>query len=315
MARSFIPIIPVRLTAGEQYTWGDINVRPFGVPVNATGVVLHLFCTGGAKDYGLRRNGNTDARNGSSNSGNWHTWAVVGIDGAGIFEFYNVGVAPRVVIDLIGYTVEGVNFDLAAVTAPNISPAAAAWNVVDLSTFGVPATAIGVIIEVYALISNTFGYRQNGSGDARTFNVSSEHSTFSFVVGCDANQIIELFRGAANVNFYLHGYITDGATFYLNAPDITPGVAGAWEDLLILPLTGIMPFIEVSGVGGQFGACNNVADGPADYRVNGQHSFAMPEALDRNCLGRAQAGTNFHLVGYSRFSIAEVQTNPATEIT
>ena len=317
MALSFVPIRPVvALTTGAQYNWTDINVRPFGVPDDATGVILHVRNAGLVRNYGLRRNGNTDARNGSSTASTMHTWAVVGIDGNGIFEFYNVGGSPRINLDLIGYTMAGVDFTPSYVNCPELLPVAGGWDTVDLSLFGVPATAIGVIIEVYTTFAQLFGYIQNGSADARLFNISINHPTFGFVIGCDANQIIELFRATNNVRFFLHGFIIDGATFYLNAIDVSPPGVAAWWDLPQLPPHGIMPFIEVSGPGGNFGAREDAVVGISTNSPMANHNFAIPSAFNGNYQGNmGDVATTFHLVGYSRYSPPIVQTDPATEIT
>lgn len=324
MAQSFFPVTPVRITTlGVNYNWTDIDVRPFGVPVGATGVILHVDggYTGAVRDYGIRRNGNGDARNLSFGFGSSHTWAIVGIDANGIFEFHNVALSNHVQLDLLGYTMAGVNFSPSYVNAPLIIPPAGVWTPFNLGPTGlglIPADAIGVIFEFRDTTPATaFGLRQNGSADNRITNSAGQHSAFSFVVGVDANQTIEAYAGAVNIIFYLHGYITEGATFYLNAPDVTPAGVGAWANLPALPPNSLMGFIEVTSAAGQRYGAERPIGGLGDYWVTAIHNSAFV-FCDNNGIMRGikeNAGATFHLTGYAHLTTPIVRTDPATEIT
>ena len=182
-----------------------------------------------------------------------------------------------------------------------------------------PETSIGVIIEIYDLTPvDTFGVRQNGSTDNRITPNGGNHSIFQFVVGVDVNQTIELYRGTVQLFFYLHAYITEGATFYLNGIDVSPPAVGAWDNLATpLPANSLMGFLEISNAAGwRYGARR--PGGLLDYLGTSQHNCAFP-FCDANGIiegRRENAGDTFHLIGYAHYTPpGEVRTDPATEIT
>jgi len=302
---------PVEIAnAGVSYAWTDINVSAY-VPVGATGVILHVDrgATGAVRDYGIRMNGNADTRDGNAGAGLSHGWAIVGIDANRIFEFYNVGPLSRCALDLIGYTTAGVDFTPSIANAPEISPAAGAWNTVNLGPGGlglIPANAIGVIIEVYDFTPNdTFGLRQNGSTDNRITASLGNHMSFSYVIGVDAGQIIELYRGTTGIRFYLHAYITSGATFYLNGVDVTP-IALGWQDLPALPVEATMGFYELSSLGGQRYGLRSPGSAFNDYLGVTLHNsgFMRCDPTTRIVQARLEnLADSIHLIGHANVSL------------
>lgn len=318
-----VPIVEI-VSPTLSCNWRNIDVSAW-VPVGATGIIVHLDrgATGAVRDYGIRRNGCTDARALSAGGGNSHSWAIIGIDENRIFEFYNIAISNRCAVNLLGYTTEGVNFTPSYTTAPNVSTLAAlpngAWTAIDLGPGGlglIPADAIGVIFEMQDTSpADDYGLRNNGSTDARVLRTGGEHSMFSQVIGC-VDQIVELYRGTAGVQFYLTGYITEGATFYVNALDVTPPVAGAWANMLVMPSDSFMAFLEIDSPGGQRFGATRPTGGLFDYlnTAAGNGAFAFSE--DREIRLRAEnAGATIFMVGYAHGIPPTAQTNPATGIT
>lgn len=321
MPQSFFSVTPVQIsTPGYNYSWADIDVRPFGVPNEATGVILHVDGghTGSSRIYGIRRNGNSDARNLTFGAGNSHTWAIVGINN-GILEFWNVAISARVSLNLLGYTMAGVNFSPSYTTAPYIYPPAGVWTPFNLGPSGlglIPADAIGVIFEFRDTAPGTpFGLRQNGSTDNRITSSLGQHNVFSLVVGVDANQTVEAYAGAASILLYLHGYITEGATFYLNAPDVTPSGIYVYADLPPLPSNSLMAFLEISGPGQKYGVRR--PGGLTDFLITAMHNSSFPFCDAAGIIEgkKENAGTTFHLTGYAHLASPSVTTDPATEVT
>jgi len=128
-----------------------------------------------------------------------------------------------------------------------LTPSVGSWQTVDLSV-QCPG-AIGIILEVYnsATGFNTFGARMNGSSDNRTSGTYG-HNTHDIVIGCDASQLIQLFRGATSIGFYVRGYITANAVFNPNAIEYVPTVLDTWEEKTIP--TGKIEIYKQSGQSG-----------------------------------------------------------------
>lgn len=211
------------------------------IPANATGVILRVYMSAGVVDtYGLRMLGSTDNRN-LAVSGGCQSWAMIGVDAS--LRFSAIGShATRPKYYLHGYTTPGVEYNI---NAPNIAVGAGAWTVVDLSAL-VPVGTLGVILEVTGGgPPGALGARMNGSADNRITTTGNRHNTFSIIVGCDANRRIELYQAGGGGFFYLTGWITDGVTFYPNAVNMTPALAGVWGDLPALPSSSVAGFLEV----------------------------------------------------------------------
>jgi hypothetical protein len=241
MAQTFFPIDPVEVTPGTAGSWQDVDASG-SVPAGATGVILHCVDTSSnAYALGLRKNGSTDDR--YSNIKGTHCWAAIGVDANRVFEAY-VGSTSYIDIYLVGYTISGVTFFTNAYNKSLSSTGN--WYDIDCATEA--PSAVGLVWEFVgttAYNDYAYGFRKNGSTDNRT-GTTRLHYGFGAIIGCDASQICEGYIANTAVDFYLLGYITDGAAFNTNATDISLGSTGSWLDLTALPATANMGFIEVN---------------------------------------------------------------------
>ena len=246
MAQTFFPVTPVRCTPGTANDWIDVNLDDYfsGLGSDVTGVIIHavntLYVLGEA--FGLRKNGSTDNRIGTIALSS-HCWAAIGVDSNHIFEAY-VGNTTFVDIYIVGYTKTGVTFFTNAYDK-SLSTTNT-WTDIDCHVEA--PGAIGLIFEINATSESgypAFALRKNGSTD-NINNFVILHSNFGHIVGCDANQICEGWILDTILDFYLVGYITDGATFNTNAVALSLAGAGAWTDLAALPANSVMGFIEVA---------------------------------------------------------------------
>lgn len=323
MPQSIFPISPVQIAAANiNYGWADINLSTW-LPAGATGAIVYLYNSDpGVRPWGVRMKGSTDNR-ALDMSGNTHCWGIVGVDANRIIQFNNTHAFPaKCGMYLVGYTIAGVTLIANGI---DVSPAVGAWTVVDLSV-NIPAGSVGAIIECVGLggvgLPHAYGARMNGSGDNRFAAAGNLRNQFTAIIGVDANRRVELYRGHANFRFYLLGYITQGATFYLNAVDITPGALSAWETLPALPANSVMGFVEIN---------NNWGAGPNTLRENPGGWSGNPVMIDEAvahpwCLVkcspawlldgfRGSAMTTFFLTGYAHFMPPTAQTNPASGVS
>ena len=311
MPRSIVPIEPVNLGQNAPPTsWNDLDVSAY-IPSDATGVILRVANDGPeVRSYGIRMNGSTDDRD-LSISGRCQCGAMIGVDANRIFETINSSMFPdRPEFWLVGYTKAGVTFFTNAV---GIGSSPGAWTTFNLAPLGAPNNAIGVIIEVRGSpVPVALGARQTGSTDNRTANCGNRHNTFSIIIGCNANQQVDLYGGV----FYLSGYITDGAVFNLNATDMTPAAAGVLEVLPTLPEHSSMGFIEVDSTG-RFSLYKNGWALPPGwlYLDANSHPWAVVESDENQRIqGIMEFAGSFWLTGYSLYVVPTVTTNPATSI-
>jgi len=236
MAQTFFPITPTEVTPGTASAWIDVDVSG-SVPANATGVVLHIVNTHPASgEYvGVRKNGSTDDRH-SDFTPAAHFWAAIGVDANRVFEAY-VQSTTSIDIYLVGYTMSGVTFKTNA--DDKSLGTTGSWQDIDCSTEA--PNAIGLIFEGYATSGYNVGLRKNGSTDNRT---GTNYRRLWAIIGCDASHICEGYISNTAYDFFLVGYITDGATFNTNATDVSLGSTGSWQDLTALPSGANMGFIE-----------------------------------------------------------------------
>jgi len=238
MAQTFYPITPVEVTPTTAGSWQAVDVSG-SVPSGATGVILHCVNTSltYALAFGLRKNGSTDNRH-SDLSASAHQWAVIGVDANRVFEAY-IGSTTDIDIYLVGYTMSGVTFFTNAYDK-SLS-ATGAWTDITCNTEA--PSAIGLIFEGYATNGYNVGFRKNGSSDNRT---QVNYRRLWAMIGCDASQVCEGYISNTAYDFFLVGYITDGATFNTNATDVSLSSTGSWLDLAALPANANMGFIEVN---------------------------------------------------------------------
>jgi len=227
---SIIPMIPsANVAPGVTGSWQDVDCTALGVPDTASGVVVHYVNTSGATTYdvGLRKNGSADDRHGDMRH-NTHDWAMIGTDANGIFEAYIENAAIDMYI--VGYTNPGtVIFNTNGVDVS--LGVTAAWTDIDCSAICPDAKAIIVNIYNSGVGSFAAGLRPNGSASVVNYGTGIAHSSQFYLVGCDANQIIEGQIASTTYDFYVIGYITDGIVMFTDPVDKSLGGTGAYTDI------------------------------------------------------------------------------------
>ena len=101
----------------------------------------------------------------------------------------------------------------------------------------------------------------DGSGDNRFFDIFDQGVSWA-VIGLDSVQVIEGYVETVLVDFYLVGYITDNATFFLNGVDYSLGAGfGVWTDIDLTPsvtsFTTHVIFEVDGGIGQDYGFRRN----------------------------------------------------------
>jgi len=299
MAQTFFPITPTEITASGTTSWVDMDASG-SVPAGATGVILHIVNTNSSNRYmGVRKNGSTDDRHGDM-YGTTHCWAAIGVDANRVFEAY-VESTTDIDIYVVGYTMSGVTFKTNA--DDKSLGSAGSWQDIDCSTEA--PSAIGLIWEITGG-TREFGFRKNGSSDDRYYDIYYGSSCKMAMIGCDASQICEGYIEYTSVDFFLVGYITDGATFNTNAADVSLGSAGSYIALSALPSGANMGIIEVCHTAvftkayglrknGQSGGYYDI------YRDASRHPWAIVECdTNRVIEGKIEStDVDFFVVGYS----------------
>jgi hypothetical protein len=240
----FFTITPIGINVpATGGAWADIDLSGY-IPSGANGIVgLFNHSDANAVGYGFRSKGSGDDRRARA-SGRILAGVIVGCD-ANRFIECNSNSSVTQTLYVFGYT-KAPDVVIGTDGVP-LTPSVGSWQTVDLSV-QCPG-AIGIILEVYnsATGFNTFGARMNGSGDNRTSGTYG-HNTHDIVIGCDASQLIQLFRGATSIEFYIRGYITANAVFNQNAVEYVPTVLDTWQEKTIP--TGK---IEIYKQSGQYG--------------------------------------------------------------
>lgn len=256
-----VDVSPTTYTA-----WTDVDVSGY-IASDATGVVLEIIGSGVAS--GVRKNGSTDNRIGVME----HNWVMIGVDANGVFEAYLADVT--VIINLVGYTDSRWIFKT---NADDVSLGVAlAWTDADVSTEAPNAT--GVIIEIVTTVAgaDNVGVRNNGSGDARTDLILGSAHYFT-VIGVDAAQIFEGYVGLLTTDFYLVGYVTDGATFNVNATDYSLAGAAAWTGIdasAEAPNAEFLIFEVIGGPGDNYGFRKNGSSDTTVQTLNNRRGWAV----------------------------------------
>lgn len=309
-SQTFFPITPVEVTPATASAWTDVDVSAY-VPAGATGVILHLVNTyAAAYAIGLRKNGSTDSRI-ADIFGPSHSWAAIGVDASRIFEAY-VGNITNIDIYLVGYTVSGVTFFTNAYDKSLTTTGA--WTDIDSATEA--PSAIGLIWEILGGAEHyLFGLQKKGSTDNRTAT-TVYHRTFGAIIGSDTSQIVEGYINNTAVDFFLVGYITDGATFNTNATNVSLSTTATWLDLAALPANSVMGFIEVTtSPGYNYGLRKNGSTEDIYYGAS-RHPWAFVECDAGGIIeGKiANVAVDFFVVGYATGAVAApaITVSPAT---
>jgi len=247
-------------------------------------------------------------------SGHTHCWAMCGVDANRLIEFNNNHFHPaKVQLMLVGYTMPGVFF-FANPWNQDIGPASYdTWQTIDLGPSGknfVPTNTLGVIVQAYCYSSpRQWGVRMYGSSDNRTQQLSCYHCQHTWVIGCDAQQRIEAYRDQYGVRHFLIGYITDGAYFNRNAPEISPAAVGSWDALGSMPYGTEIGFIETHGIGGRFSV------GGIYWQYSAYHNSCFCPHFDWRGI-REYGGSHFYLTGYATgLYVPTVVTDAASQVT
>jgi len=200
--------------------WTTVDLHEY-IPSEASGVVLRIETGAAARTVGVRHGDSTDNRKGEVDE---MCWTMVGVNAS---QEIDIWMDSGTQIWLVGFTASNFVFNT---NADDISlGGAAAWTDIDVSALA--PDAVGVIVEMFntAAVNDSWGLRKNGSTDNRT-DLSTFNGIAWGIIGCDSNQVVEGYVGALTTDFYLLGYVTDGATFATNATDKSIGVAG-WTDI------------------------------------------------------------------------------------
>jgi len=237
MAEEYVPVDPINITPASSKSWLDVDLDTYiaSLPPNVTGVAIRVLnASSGGCPAGVRKDGSTDARTTNVTSGQMCFFC--GVSSSKIFEIYS-GSTTYITAYIVGYF-KDVTF---LTNATDVSSAkAGVWNDLD-SGYN---NAIGLILEtnITSLKSFEFGFRKNGSTDNRT-NVGVRRCG-CFIIGADAG-VSEQYISGTDQDTYLVGYITENATFYTNATDISLGSTGSYADLSVGSASAKANLIEV----------------------------------------------------------------------
>lgn len=320
-SQTFFPITPVECSPTAINSWQSVNLDTYvpGLGSDVTGVILHVvdnyptYGQGFRRAVGFRKNGSTDNRTDNLYAKS-HFWCGIGVDANHVFQLYS-GDATYIDFYIVGYTRTGVTFFTNAYDK-SLSTTGA-WT--DINCAAQAPNAIGLIFEETQINYDgnyIWGLRNNGSTDNRLYDADHHDAA---IIGCDSSRICEGRINSTGIYFYLVGFITDGATFYTNATNVSLNTTNAWTDLTTLPVGAVMGFYEViSGVYTQnFGLRRNgttesIIMGPAGE----QHAWGIvacdtSRIVEGNIDNRA---VDFFLVGYANSpSTADISNTPNTK--
>lgn len=293
-------ITPVEIAPSTSGSWQVVDVSG-SVPSGGTGVILHIHNhSGSAQAVGWKKNDSTDDRKNSMYAGGTptHLWCAIGVDGDRKLELY-VGTTTDLDVWLVGYfSADAVFFDEGIDKSLGSS---GSWLDIDISSDTGGDTAIGAIFEVHPAPANrSWGFRMDESSDDRTYDVDSHGAA---IIGVDGSEICEGKISNTSVDFFLVGYIKSGATFLLNATDLSLGSTGSWLDLSALPSGATGGFIEVKS--GNYGQGFGLREDGSSEDIKGgcageQHAWGMVKADGSRIIEGYISSTSvdFFLVGY-----------------
>ena len=287
----FNPVTKVDITPIITDDWVTIDLSAY-IPPNATGVTIHCDnILGGNRAIGLRHNASTDNR---FHTFQGHFWGFTGVDANKWIEVY---VADGIEIYLVGYFGSGATF---FTNAFDKSRGSTGWGTIDLSVECPNATAI--IVEIVDALFVPMALRKNGSTDI-FFGYVGKHKWA--IVPCDSGQIIDTYIGNLSTDFFIVGYITDGATFFTNAFSHKVAVANVYEDLdLSVECPGAnMILVEACITTGIITTYAIRKKGVIedDYKTNRAHAWSLVECNSNQIIEIKATRTDdfFRIIGYS----------------
>lgn len=300
-------IEPVNITPSSTNTWQDRDLSSY-IPSGSTGVIIRVHSSWD-DSIGFRKKGSTDNRTDSIGSGYSFMNAFIGCDANRVIQLYASNVSSgHITVYLLGYFgSEAVFFTNAiqkTIGADN------SWQDISIASDTGDDTAIGAFFE-FTGITNV-GMRKNGSTDNRT-TYNCDHK--GIIAGLDGSEVCEGYLYSRDYgNFYLTGYIKNGAVFNTNATDITPGTSGSWVDLSAFPSGAIGGMIEVYNSTGDVGF-RKKGSTEDFYRDGGEHTW-VTVGCDENRVAQAKiesTSIKLYLIGY--FVSTEVDTDSERSAT
>lgn len=240
-------VAATNITPGVAGSWQTVDVSAY-CPAGATGITFHLVdsSANALNAFGIRKYGSTDNRTNFvrayayADPKGGHIWGSMGISSDRKVQIYVANLSVQTVY-LTGYwDSDAVFFD----NATNISLGTyGSYQDINISSY-VSADAIGAIIEIITTETRHFHLRKNGSTDNRSGVAGVNQHSF-YIVGIDANKILEGYIEYTPVKFYLVGYVKGGVVFNTNAQDITNGTTiNTWYDLIQLPEGAVGALVE-----------------------------------------------------------------------
>jgi hypothetical protein len=188
---------------GVTGAWSDIDVRANGVPEDATGVIVEVNGSNGAR---VRAKGSSDNRPGVANA---FTTVFCALNENGLFEGRTDHVNTR--FYLLGYTKSPVFFPVDPVLINTTGTALSTWSTVGVNA-ALPGLANGAIVEIHNTANITLrkgALRQAGSTDDRSAYSSMNNSGYTAgALALNTDKELQVFRNAQDVQFYLLGYTT-----------------------------------------------------------------------------------------------------------
>jgi hypothetical protein len=195
-------LIPTDISPGTTGAWTDVDLTG-QVDGDTNGVILMLDNTGNATDYAVREIGSTDADTANDLSGQGNVLYMVGLDGSDDFEIF-LGSAD-INVYMVGQTKDSVVYysNDVAVTDPSTG----SWQPIDATTYGVPASANGVILRVENNQNkrNTLGLRHGDSTDDWEKSIAS-NTHLQGPAGLNASSEWDEYMGSTNVDVSIGAY-------------------------------------------------------------------------------------------------------------
>ena len=294
-------------------TWASVDLSPW-IPSYSTGAIVRAL-GGDARVDGIafRKPGGSGSGGGTDMNPGSHAYNITGVINQRI-EVYREHVSVDVFLH--GWTCGG---DAYLDTQPNRTPGVGSvWSDIDVSD--ICPDSVGVIYEIQDQNGWFYGVRKKGSTDG--YDGASFHRWG--VIGCDENQVFQfnpiLFGGTIRQKVFITGYFTaEGAEFFTNRIDITPTIAGSWEEI---DISSYLPgkraaFIHVtSSISGKNYGLRAKGSSDEIYRGFLMQGFGVaPVDLDGKFEAKIQdSNVHMYLLGGAPSVLPQVTTDSATEV-
>jgi len=212
----------VLVTPAGTGSWTAIDASVYGVPENATGVLLALVDTATGNHRIFARHPDSTDNFYSDNTvdirKDGHNYLITAINESGVFEGIVENADGR--IYLIGYTDEEITLFTNEVDVTSQYTGSGSWQDLDVSAV-VPADAKGIIVRVNDS-GTAINVRANtATTDWRTAEVITRGWYVAILKNND--QIIEGYRNDVQGSFHILGYVGSGApvTFFTDPINVS----------------------------------------------------------------------------------------------